>query len=434
MPAIPAEEIVFHHRHCSDLNGRLFLWGGELYRGIFSERAAFCRDLFANGVVEELVTKGLLVETILTDWQLEGFGAVLRHATIPFVSYPHEWCGAMLREAALLTLDLEIELSKHNLTLQDGHGWNVLFRGPTPSYVDFGSIQPAQPGVFWGAHDEFCRSFLYPLLLIEHGYGGIARALLHLGPGVTHSELLALIHDAPLIKRDIVHGSELASLERLREKVAGIELLLPRTDWTEYYGDRLPPLTPSDVWTPKHWSVYQVLSGLKPTTVIDLGSNRGWYSQLAASLGHRVVALEVDESCVASLFDDVKESCRSALPLFMDIARPSPASNGVFCEPGPSAAERLRSSVGMALALVHHLVFKNNMRFEQIVDGLSLFSADRALVEFVPREDRFVREWWSPRFSWYTMDGFISSLKQEFRNVTILPSHPEPRVLLLCER
>jgi hypothetical protein len=117
----------------------------------------------------------------------------------------------------------------------------------------------------------------------------------------------------------------------------------------------------------------------------------------------------------------------------MDFKHPSRAY-GIFCEQLPSALERLRCSLGMALALVHHLVFKRCMRFEQIARGLSLFAADRALVEFVPREDRFVREWWSPRFSWYTLDGFVSAFRQEFRNVTILPSHPEPRVLLLCER
>ena len=35
-----------------------------------------------------------------------GWACVLRHERIPFVSYPYEWSFAMLRDAALLHLDL----------------------------------------------------------------------------------------------------------------------------------------------------------------------------------------------------------------------------------------------------------------------------------------------------------------------------------------
>ena len=207
MRRIPAEEAVFDVRFAADDNGRLFRWGGELHRAIPLDRAEFCRDLFAKGIVQELVAKGLLVETALAPCELEGFGAILRHSTIPFVSYPHEWCGAMLRDAALLTLDLEIELCRNGLTLQDGHPWNVLFQGAEGRFVDFGSIGPASPGSTWVAHDEFCRFFLHPLLLIQHGYGRIARALLHDDIGVTRSELLALVPDAPPARRELIRGS-----------------------------------------------------------------------------------------------------------------------------------------------------------------------------------------------------------------------------------
>ena len=36
------------------------------------------------------------------------YGAVLRHELIPLVSYPYEWTPGMLREAALLTLDINL--------------------------------------------------------------------------------------------------------------------------------------------------------------------------------------------------------------------------------------------------------------------------------------------------------------------------------------
>lgn len=431
LPAIPPEEAVFDVGFAADGNGRLFRWSGELYRAIPLDRAEFCRDLFAKGIVQELAAKGLLVETALAPCELEGFGAVLRHSTIPFVSYPHEWCGAMLRDAALLTLDLEIELCKNGLTLQDGHPWNVLFQGAEARFVDFGSIGPASPGALWVAHDEFCRFFFHPLLLIQHGHGRIARALLHDHIGVTRSELLSLVPDAPPTRREIILGSRLPGLQRLREQVASIDLPLLKTDWTGYYESRFPSFAPAEDWTPKHRSVYSVLSETAPASVIDLGANRGWYSRLAASLGHRVVATDVDETCITALYQESRGSPQPVLPLLMDFRYPSPAY-GIFSEQLPCARQRLRCSIGLALALAHHLVFKSRLRFEQIAHGLSLFAADRVLVEFVPPEDRFIREWCTSQFSWYTLDAFVSALQQEYRSVQILPSYPEPRVLLLC--
>ena len=89
--------------------------------------------------------------------------------------------------------------------------------------------------------------------------------------------------------------------------------------------------------------------------------NRGWYSRLAASLGHRLVALDSDRPCVARLFEEVKESRQAVLPLLMDLTHPTLAGYAMFCGHDPSATQRLRGSLGMALALIHYLVFKKGV-------------------------------------------------------------------------
>ncbi len=63
-----------------------------------------------------------------------------------------------------------------------------------------------------------------------------------------------------------------------------------------------------------------------------------------------------------------------------------------------------------------------------------MFAANWLLVEFIPREDRYVSEWWSDKYSWYTLDSFITFLKQQFQSIRIYPSDPKPRVLILCEK
>jgi len=472
MQRIPYNEIAFHPTSYADPSGRAFWWRGQLYRAINGERASLYRQLFDKGIVQHLVNKGLLIETELTSLQIDDYEMVLQHRELPFVSYPYEWCAAMLKDAAITIVNLEMELAQHGLTLQDAHPWNVLFDGPKPLYVDFGSIVPAQANALWPAYDEFCRFFVYPLRLIVQGHGRIARWLLHDdAQGVLKSDFTALVHErssvhlehsakrllftvkpivpAPLrpklkkvlalLKSTLSRpsfqscSSRLGFLQAVRRDVESISIPPVKTEWSNYYDDEFCTFLPSDGWTDKHHSVYKVLSDLKPRSLLDIGSNRGWYSQLAARLGVNVVAFDVDEMCVTQLFYDAREKDLTILPLVMDFRRPSPGYGLCNQELAP-AVQRLKCDMVIALALVHHLVFKSKLKFDQIVEGLSIFSNKSLLVEFIPREDRYVREWWSECYSWYTLEHFQDALRRHYNTINVLPSSPKPRILLLCEK
>jgi hypothetical protein len=88
----------------------------------------------------------------------------------------------------------------------------------------------------------------------------------------------------------------------------------------------------------------------------------------------------------------------------------------------------------LALALVHHLVFKQGRKFDYIVQALAAFSDKWLVVEFIPKEDRFVSEWWTEEYNWYTVEGFEEALSCHFRRIQRFPSYPEPRLMLVCER
>jgi hypothetical protein len=415
------------------------------------------------------VEKKLLVETQLTSLEVDGYDIVLKHRPIPFETYPYEWCAEMLKDAAVMVIDLEIELEKHGLTLHDPHSWNVLFDAFKPVYVDFGSIEPARSGphenVLWPGHDNFRRYFVNPLRLMADGHERIARSLLHdFVVGVLDSDLMASTHRSslsPKARRVVMRllsvakrmgatvppivkvaaflkakrhvPSRQAFLQKVRREVEALTMPSPKEGSSEYYKDCFPSFSPSDEWTTKHHSVRQALLDSRPGSVLDIGSNVGWYSQLAALLGCRVVAIDSDEGCVAQLYRDTKEKNLPILPLVMDFRAPSPGC-GLSNLAALPATARLKCDMVMALALVHHLVFKQDLNFEQIIAGLSAFSARRLLVEFIPREDVYVRDWWSERYSWYNLENFVAVLKRHFHRVEYYPSFPDPRVLLLCEK
>lgn len=470
MEQIPYSEIAFQPSSFADPSGRLFWWKGELYRGIAGDKIELYQGLFDDGTLEMLIKKGLVVDTEITPFTINEYKLVLKHGVVPFVSYAYEWCPQMVKDAGLALLDLQLELAGKNLTLQDAHPWNVLFDWCKPVYVDLGSIVPAQPNAYWPAYDEFCRFFLYPLRLMSRGHGRIARWLVFDNAhGVLKSDLDALTNKTPLglhvkktarklldagkrktptllhpplragisllksMTRPYIQSSRPGFLKQVRRELETITLRSTKTEWTDYYERNFPTFSPSSGWTAKHHGVYKVLSDLRPKTVLDFGSNRGWYSQLASLLGSQVVAFDVEEASITQLYNEAKAMNLQILPLIMDFRFPTPAY-GLSYKLFPSAAERLQCDMVLALGLTHHLVFKRQLNFHQLADGLSIFSKGWLLVEFVPREDQYVREWWSEKYSWYTLDNFVGALKRHFRNVAILPSSPEPRVLLLCEK
>ena len=71
----------------------------------------------------------------------------------------------MLRDAALLQLDLNRRALREDLTLKDASPYNVQFRGTAPVFIDIGSFERLRPGEPWAGYRQFCMLYLYPLML-----------------------------------------------------------------------------------------------------------------------------------------------------------------------------------------------------------------------------------------------------------------------------
>ena len=71
----------------------------------------------------------------------------------------------MLKDAALLQLDLLLAALEHDLVLKDSTPYNVQFQGARPVFVDVGSFERMREGEPWVGYRQFCMLYLYPLLL-----------------------------------------------------------------------------------------------------------------------------------------------------------------------------------------------------------------------------------------------------------------------------
>src|SRR5438067_11134559 len=71
----------------------------------------------------------------------------------------------MLRDAALLQLELLRRAIETGLILKDSTPYNVQFQGAQPVFIDVGSFEQLREGEPWAGYRQFCMLFLYPLLL-----------------------------------------------------------------------------------------------------------------------------------------------------------------------------------------------------------------------------------------------------------------------------
>ena len=126
------------------------------------EASALWRELRAE---ERVVATEPAAVDALPDVLATAAAGALRHARIPFVSYPYEWPFSMLRDAALLQLDLNRRALREDLTLKDASPYNVQWRGAAPVFVDVGSFERLRPDEPWAGYRQFCMLYLYPLML-----------------------------------------------------------------------------------------------------------------------------------------------------------------------------------------------------------------------------------------------------------------------------
>jgi hypothetical protein len=390
-----------------------------------------------------------------------GAVAVIRPRELPLISYPYEWSFSQLREAALLTLELQRRALSVGMRLKDASAYNVQFDAGRPILIDTLSFEAGDPAEPWPAYRQFCEHFLAPLALIAYRDPrcglmlrdfidgipvGYASKLLpmrsRLRPG-----LLAHLHlhgaaqrrsqaAAPTTRhrqpRRMTQTGQEAILDNLRRTVEGLHWS-PGGHWVQYGIETSYTAAGA---TSKRAIVERMLAATGGRLVWDLGANVGTYSTIAAGAGRQVIAFDQDASSVEHHWRTLTAEARaSVLPLVMDLTNPSPAL-GWALEERRSLIQRGPADVLLALALVHHLAIGNNVPLERVADLLSRLGR-WAIVEFVPKDDPMAQHLLSARrdvFPDYTIDGLRAAVGGRFRVVEEAPIQDSLRTLFLLER
>lgn len=419
-----------------DPAGLVFHYDDRVFRAISAPYEDIYRKLLTSSFIGDLFAAGL-VETWIADLELEGYELVVEHKKIPILSRWTEWCSSMIQDATVAICRLNLELANHGLITKDVQPGNVQFMDGKPVWIDFGSIVPMSSHVSF-PFEEFRYHSVLPLWLLSKGRLGLGRAVYNeVGAGYlkrlsTRGPLRWVPPRYTLIKRQSRNGDKVAALQKLLEYVQGLSVEPPASTWAAYGQGGMPPVDDPEQFGEKAWAVYRLLRRLDTGMLLDVAGNKGWYAELAASMGHRAVSFDTDDASVCDLHRRVRSKRLPILPLLMDFLYPTPPYSIGLGK--ASAIERLRSDTTLMLALVHHLVFKRGMHFEPIVRIIAQYTRQHAIIEFPPREDRYVREWLQPQHDWYTLERFVGTLRRYFTLVEIHDSWPKPRKLILCRK
>src|SRR6478672_5908420 len=144
---------------------------------------------------------------------------LLRHERLPFVSYPYEWPFEMLRDAALLQLELLDEALAEGFVLKDGSPYNVQWRGSQPVFIDVGSFERLRAGEPWAGYRQFCMLFLNPLLLQAYKGVDVRPWLRGSLAGITPAEARHVLGGRDVLRRGVLTNVALhARLERKHDE------------------------------------------------------------------------------------------------------------------------------------------------------------------------------------------------------------------------
>jgi SAM-dependent methyltransferase len=128
--------------------------------------------------------------------------------------------------------------------------------------------------------------------------------------------------------------------------------------------------------------------------VLDIGANTGLYSLMAAETGAQVVALDSDPAAIAALWHTAQRQGQPVTALVANIARPTPAV-GWRNREQLSLLDRLsgRFDLVLMLAVIHHLILREQVPLGHIGDLCSRLTRRWLLVEWVPPSDPMFQDW-----------------------------------------
>jgi len=454
-----------------DRDGRIYRSDDRIIRGVSQLALEEFQKLQSTRFYTKFLEQGQLVEShILPADQVplsqnvqQQWAGFLEHSLIPVISYPYEWTFGMLRDAALLQLDLLEAAILEGMTLKDATPYNIQFVSGRPVFIDIPSFETLPAGAPWAGYRQFCEMFLFPLML--QAYKGIdfqplMRSSID-GVGIQMAARLfgfrdrfrsgVLTHVWLQAKLDSRYGSTsqnvrsdlksagfnkemiLANIRKMRKLLIRLKWQGDGSEWGSY--EEFHNYSEDDHLL-KEAFIEECVAASEAHLVWDIGCNTGQFSKIAAAHASGVVAMDLDHFAVERLYREIKaEGIEDILTLVQNVADPSP-NWGWRNSERTDLKTRARPDLVLCLALIHHVVISANIPLEEFIGWLA-DTSDQLVIEYVARSDDKVEALLrnkEDKYSDYSRERLEQALSRHYKILRQQPLDSGNRFLYWCAR
>ncbi len=453
--------MIRHPASYRDPAGYVFTEAGEMRRAVLPAYRLHYDWATEKGLFRKWMKSGKMTPFEEVAEVPAGMYKVLRPEPVAPWTYPAEWSFEQLRDAALLTLELNEEALAAGGILKDASMQNIQFVAGKPQLIDTLSVEKYAEGAGWKGFRQFCAEALYPLLLahylphfsLANGSAhprGLSAAftaeLLPFRARFSVSNWLYVFLPAALEKRTneetkrstnaVSTTAVLRNLAHLKRRIAALKPAGGPSDWGRYYAETI---LGEQYLADKEKTVGRWFSEQSPKSVLDLGCNTGVFSLLAAQEANcSVTALDSDAACIDRLYREAQaRKLKNITALVADLTHPLAGGGWAGNEWAPLLERIQGNQLVLALALVHHLALALNVPLLSVMQLLHQLTARWVVVEWVPKEDPKAQILLRHRediFEQYSQAHFEESLKGLFHIRKTESCAGSSRLLYLLEK
>lgn len=413
----------------------------QLTRRVFEKCKIY--DLFDNYIVNSWIPK-----------DINGFEneMLIEHEYIQPISFCYEWPPKMYEDYVMFVLEFVEKLTDCGLNLIDAHGLNATFYRGKFIFVDFGAVGEGLIGAI--ELMEIVNTLVLPLIMMKLGQKD--RAYFYLED---HNIVMGIRDIAGYLSNE-EHNKLKKIYEKIiyvnsKEKLVGILSELKRFiiefegnnkqkgDWEDYQDSEWNRESDKTKWSTKMKNTISMIETVLPRSIIDIAGNQGWYGAYFREKLAFSAIVDTDTTALDKLWERIKnDRISNVIPVHMSICAPSLGRHydgfvdGKTIKPiRQSGCERYKSELAIALAIVHHMAFREHLSFDEIIDILSVYTNKYLIVEFVDKNDKFIDYFKKDEYEWYTKNAFEDVLSRRYEIIEQRASSPETtRTLYLCKK
>ena len=420
--------------------GRVVLGEKIVYRLIERDYQNLIKEIFSSGLIEELVSKNLLVESKLSlSPEIE---MIIEHKKL-FQSSLSDWSIDMLLSAAKTTLLVNDIANKYGYELKDAHSQNILFDCGIPKWIDLGSFTPKN-GKSWIAKKQFFYSFMLPLEIYNRDDIYLFKKLIQgyfypgdftLPEGNIESSKMMRVIISKLLKQSIRLHPKLGNFKILNAKISGnwdsyfkkakflqSEYIYPNFTKLKYTVNQYSLTNKNTEWGEYHNSydstehrfgkLLKYFNDLNydNSIMLDIAGNQGF-------LSNYLLSNKIFKSSINIDYDG--EAIRQGRKKFI-----GKEINFIWANPFTDYKEKgliykYKADVIFVMALIHHLILTQKMNIIFIMYVLKLYTNKYLVIEFIPLglwdgNDKIkVPEWYTHKWFEFHLSEKFNILNKE---------------------